>query len=440
MLYYIKSASVRRALAAWRFLAGFSLSLLMFPATAAPLTLEQSWQLAEQANPALRSAQADIAAFEGAATETQAALWHNPQVSGELLRRRIPSSQNAREWNIGIAQTFELAGQQGYRREAAQQELAAVKAGYEEARRQLRAEVEQRFIRVLGLQARIAIEGETIRLIQGAAEAIGKRVRAGEDTKLDGNLASVEASRAQNQIVTLQEQLIQARAELATLLQLPPEQLPEVAGQLQPESLPYSLETLLASTASRAQLKALEHQRLAATNRLALERAAVYPDVTLGLSAAQEGPSGERENITGLSVSVPLPLFRRNAGGIGRAMADLTQVDIEKTSAEREAKAQVIALWSKQVSMRERVKNLNDAILPSLEENQKLATKAFNAGEISLVELLVVSRQAIDGRRDGLDALVDLAQTHVALKQAAGWPGAVVMDQPDPAPAPAPNK
>ena len=121
-------AGVRCTSAFMRHLVGVLLSFCVLPAMAAPLTLEQAWQLAEQANPSLRSAQANIAAFEGAATDARAALWNNPQLSGDLVRRQIPSSQNAREWNIGIAQTFELAGQQGYRRAATQQELAATKA------------------------------------------------------------------------------------------------------------------------------------------------------------------------------------------------------------------------------------------------------------------------------------------------------------------------
>lgn len=440
MFDFTGSASVHRTLALLRNFIGASLSFFILPAMAAPLTLEQAWQIAEQANPALRSAQANIGAFEGAVTDAKATLWNNPQLSGEVVRRRIPSSQNASEWNIGITQTFELAGQQGFRREAAQQELEAVKVGYEEARRQLRAEVEQRFVRVLGLQSRIGIEVDTIRLIQGASEAVQKRVRVGEDTKLEGNLASVEVGRANNQITMLKEQLIQAKAELATLLQLPPDNLPEVVGDLQDKPAAYTLNDLLTSAANRAQLKALEHRREAANKRLSLERAAVYPDVTLGLSAAQEGPSGARENLTGLSVSVPLPLFRRNASGISRAMADLTQTDIEKATAEREAKAQVVALWSKLESMRERVKTLNTMILPSLEENQRLATKAFKAGEIGLVDLLVVSRQAIDGRRDGLDALVEFAQTRVALEQAAGWPNAAVPEKQDALPETRPKQ
>lgn len=439
MHYIISMACARRTQAASSRLFGLGLLLYAASALSAPISLEQAWQIAEQANPALRSAKAEIEAVEGAAKDANAALWNNPQISGDLVHRTIPSSQNANEWRLGLSQTFEIAGQQGFRREASQQEFGAASAMLEETRRQLRSEVELRFIKVLGLQERIAIENETINLIKGAAEAVGKRVKVGEDTKLEGNLASVEASRAANQIVVLKEQLIQVRSDLANTLQLPPDQLPEVTGDLHFAVPAYSVDDLLASTTSRSLLKAIEHKRLAASSRLNLERAAVSPDVTIGLSAGQEGPSGNRENLTGVSVSIPLPLFRKNATGISRAMADVTQTEIEKSVAEREAKAQVVALWNRMQSIRARLSSLNETILPRLEENQRLANRAFKAGEIGLIDLIVVSRQSIDGRRDGLDAQIELAQTRVALEQAAGW-SVSTHESPEPSPEVAPIK
>lgn len=417
------------ALRCLNYIFGMGLSLFVLPAVGDPLSLEQAWQLAEQSNPALRSTRAGIEAYEGAAKDAQAMLWNNPEVSGDAIRHQLPSSANAHEWHLGISQTFELAGQQTYRREATQQDLAAAQTDLDEIRRQLRAEVGQRFIRVLGLQSRIAMEQETVNLIGEAAVAVQKRARVGEDTKLEGNLAAVEVVRANNQIAVLREELISARAELASLLQLTPGAMPEATGELQQQSVSYSLEQLLSSAAARAQLQSLEHKRIAAEKRLALERAAAYPDVTVGLSMGQEGPSPERENLTGISVSVPLPIFRRNAGGIGRAMSELTQADIDKSAAERDIKAQVIALWSKFESTQNRVNRLQQSILPSLEENQRLSAKAFRAGELGLIELLMVSRQTLDGRRDELDAEIEYAQTRIALEQAAGWAAPTIEPQ-----------
>ena len=394
------------------------------PAAAAALTLDQAWQKAEAANPALQSARANLAATEGQLSDAQGLLWNNPQISAERVRRNVPQagldSQRQREWNAGISQTIEIAGQQGYRREAATQELAALQSALQETRRQVRAEVEQRFVRVLALQLRIATEAELFKLVEGAATVVKKRVTAGEDSRLDGNLAQVEAERGRNQLAALGEQLTEARAELASALQMAPESLPEVDGELAPNIAPYTLDQLLANAANRPRLRALELRETAARNRLNLERASVYPDITLGVSSAREGSVAAREKLTGLSVSLPLPLFRRNAGGIGRATTELTQAQIERQAAGRDTPAQVRVLWLKVESLRARVKRLEDTVLASLDENQRLSAISYRAGEIGLLQLIVVNRQMLDGRRDLLDARTELRLATIALEAAAG--------------------
>ena len=100
-------------------------SFYPLPALPAPLTLEQAWQQAEQANPALRATQANLATSEGELTDARAPLWNNPQLATEWRRRTVPQTADParidREWTVGLAQTFEIAGQQGKRRSAAEQ-------------------------------------------------------------------------------------------------------------------------------------------------------------------------------------------------------------------------------------------------------------------------------------------------------------------------------
>ena len=394
-------------------------------ALSAPLTLEQAWEQADQANPALRSVQANLAAAQGELTDARALLWNNPQLATDLRKHIIPQTNNPaqvnHEWTVGLSQTFEIGGQQGQRRSAAEQSFAATQEVIADTRRQLRAEVEQRFVQVLSLQLRIQMEEQTRKLIEGAATAVRKRVAAGEDSRLDGNLAKVEAERAQNQVSLLREQLVRSRADLATLLQLPSDNLPVADGSLDTPRAAYTLEELLAGATNRPLLRAFDYREKAARSRLGLERAAVYPDVTLGLSTGRAGTADARENITGLSVSLPLPLFRRNDTGIGRATTELTQVQVQQQAAQRDARAQVLALWERLQGLKSRVKRLSESVLPSLEENRHLSAEAFRAGEIGLLQLLLVNRQVLDGQRDLLDARTELRLTQVVIEAAAGW-------------------
>lgn len=388
-------------------------------------TLDQAWRRAESHNATIQAVAANAAAVEGQSADAQAFLWNNPQLNGELVHRRVPQPEALaewrQEWGVGISQTFETGGQQQYRRAAASADSDAQRLALTEARRSIRGEVEQRFVGVLSLQARLVAEEQARVLLDDAARLVDKRVAAGEDTRLDGNLASVEATRQRNQVATLREQLLEAQGDLAKLLQLPPNVLPEAVGSLDPRTHHYSLDELLALASARPQLETLRARERAATSRLDLERAAVSPDVTVGVGVGREGASNLRENLVGLTISVPLPFFRHNKTAIGRASTDLAQVRAERQATERDIPAQVRLQWQRVESLRERVRRLESAVIAPLDMNRQLSSKAFTTGEIGLLQLVLVNRQMLEGQRDLLAARTELRLASIALESAAGW-------------------
>ena len=394
------------------------------PAAALTLTLDEASRIAEQANPALRNAQAAIHAVEGQLVESRAPLWNNPGLALEGSRTRIPQAaapdDRVNAWRAGVSQQFEIAGQQGHRREVAEAEIAAIRANIAEVRATLRADVEQRFVQVLALQLRTEVEKQTVSIVEQSSGIMARRLEAGEIGRLDANLARVEAERARNQLVQLDEQLTQARAEFASLLQLPAGELPEVAGELRRDA-GYRLEDLLQSASRRRQLETFARKEEAARSRLDLERAARYPDVTLGLFSGRDGPPTLRENLVGLSVSVPLPVFRRNEAGVGRAMTELTQVQIDRQAAERDAPAGVRTHWLRVAQLESRAQRLRETVLKILGDNLRLSQIALREGEIGIAELLLVNRQVAETRRELLDAETELRLARVALERAAGW-------------------
>src|SRR3546814_21181452 len=59
---------------------------------------------------------------------------------------------------------------------------------------------EEQLVQVLAIQKRIEAEQRTLELIEHNTDLSRKRVEAGEDSKLEGNLAVVDAERARNQL------------------------------------------------------------------------------------------------------------------------------------------------------------------------------------------------------------------------------------------------
>ena len=392
------------------------------------LTLPQALSMAEAANPVLRARQAQLAAAEGARTEAGAFLFNNPQLSVDRTRRDVPQgalpTERRNEWNAGISQALEIAGQRGHRRDIAGNALTAVQEDVEATRRQVLGEVAQQFYRVLALQQRADVEQQALRLFESTAAGVQKRRAAGEDTKLDANVALVEAERARNQLAVVQEQLLDARTELAARLQWKEGRALEVSGDLERSigAAPSRIDDLLTSAAAQPRLRALAARESSARAKVDLERAGRFPDVTVGVSVGREGPSDARERLTTISLSVPLPLFKRNDAAIGQATTELGQTQIERQSAARDLDAQVRALWSRLQSLQQRVQRLKQSMLPTLADNEQLSLKSQRAGQIGLLELIVVGRQTLDARRDLIDALADYQITRIALEVAAGRP------------------
>ena len=392
--------------------------------SARTLTLAQAQSLAEAANPELRRTQAEISAAAGAVREVRSPLFDNPEITAERTRRKVTGSEEPgsrfREWSLGVSQKLEIAGQQGFRRSAAHHGLLAVQLEAEDAVVRLRAEVELAFTEVLLLQQRVAAEERSSGLAEEAASAAGKRVRAGEDSRLDGNLSSVEADRARNQLAAAKERLLQARARLAALMQLPPAEFPEVAGEVPLTVAGLRLESLLERVAQRPALRALAERETSASNRLRLERAQAFPDITVGVTTLREGPMELREKATTLSVTVPLPLFNRNQAAIGTALTQLDQARIDREAATRNGEAALRETWQRLQSLEARISRLSGEVLPKLDDNLQLSTKAYRAGEIGIVQLVLVNRQALDARREYLDALGEFTEARIALQLAAG--------------------
>lgn len=415
-----------------------STALFMATAQAQSLTLGQAIERALASSPAIRAAESNFPALEGELAEARALFWNNPQVSGELGSRdaRQPAgpTDRSREWAVGFSQAFEIAGQQRLRRETVMQSREAAEQNVHEVRAQTVFEVSERFVKVLSLQTRIPAEEQTLALIDRSAQAVSRRVEAGEDSILDANLARVEAERVRNSVSILREQLIQARAELAAAVQWPAADTLEAVGTLDEPPGPLNLNELVASAAARPLLRFLDSRERAARSRLALERSLVYPDVTLGLIHGREGPNDTRERVTAFTVSVPLPFFKRNQAGIGRARSELTQIEVERESAVRQVEAQVRALWARRQNLIQRVNNLNAALLPRLAQNQELTRKAFDAGELSLVQVLLANRQLIEAQRDLIDARTELRLAATALEAAAGLTPYTKAASPAPAP------
>ena len=409
------------------------LAAIAAPAGAQPaaapttLTLAEAMRLAEAAHPSVLAREAQLAAAEGTRQEAASLLFNNPELGTEAIRRRPSGPAGSwNEWSVGISQPFETGGQQARRREAAAAGLDALRAEIDDARRQARVEAATRFLAVLSAQQRVQLEQRSLDLFERSAQAVAKRRAAGEDTRLDANVALVEAERARNALALAGERLIDARSELGTALRLPPSALPEVVGDL--GSAIDGAAAVQAGAIAGIGTEPAQAARPRGTRRRrsrpARRRARQPLPRRHGRCArsAAKAPAMAANIWPILSLSVPLPLFKRNDAAIGQAMTDVTQAEIERAATLRDTEVRVRQLWSRLASQRERVQRLQRVLVPASTDNQQLSARSREAGQIGLLDQLLVNRQAIDAERDLIDVLAEMHTTRIELEYAAGWP------------------
>lgn len=305
------------------------------------------------------------------------------------------------------------------RRRAAR--LASTRAGVEraeaelaEARRGLLREVRAAFARALEARERVALLARSREAADALLASAERRYEAGEATALEINRARTAAASARAGQETAEAVRSAARGELAGLLGLAGETV-EVRGTLTPAP-EMELEALLANVGRRPDLAALEAELREAEAEVLLGRSLARPG--WGVRAGISRDDGDGLVTAGVAVTLPVHGLGRETVAIGEARAAALRQALEtaRAAAEAEVRGRHAALSRQLAAVRE----LQSLALPALDDNESLALKSFDAGEIDLGELLLVRREILETRLAYLERLLDATLAGFELEAAAG--------------------
>ena len=157
-----------------------------------------------------------------------------------------------------------------------------------------------------------------------------------------------------------------------------------------------------------------------------------YPDISLGAGYTHSDftVSGDNPNTLALSLSMPLPLFDRNQANIGRARLDIRraendverlrlQIGHEVIEAVRKAQRSQTLLEVFEGAPAEN-RERSSGMVAKAETALHVAEKSYQAGALSLLELLEAQRTYLDSKAQYLRVLYDFRQAAVDVTYAAG--------------------
>jgi cobalt-zinc-cadmium efflux system outer membrane protein len=403
----------------------FGAITLATPAGAQQIGLEEALRLALERHPDLRVAEAESRAAEG---EVRGARTYpfNPEVSASAGRETNPGDpERASAYEFSLDQTLEI-GKRGPRIAAAEARLAAAQARADQVRLSVLAGARRAYLLALADGERLATAREAEAVAGELRGFAAERLSLGAGTQLESNVAAAAAGRARIEPLAAERRRRLALAALAAAIGAPPGELPEPMGAF--PSLPpppgTADELVQRALAQHPDLRATRQERLAAASDLALARRLGRPDPTLGVRLGRAShPPGEgspQERTLFFGLTLPLPLFNRNQGGVAVAQALENRTNVVEQAQERRVEREARAAYDVYRIAHEAARGFDRDVTDRIHENLELARESLRAGKISLLEFNVVRRDLVDARLGYLDALADLVEARSALELAVG--------------------
>lgn len=347
-------------------------------------------------------------------------LPENPTVSTGLGGRFNPVGVSF-EAQFQLWQPFEIAGER-------RQRLAAGRA----AERARRAEVEEVWwrtevdIRAAFAHAVVAREAAEA---QAAAVAFSERVMVALELKVStGDLAPLTLRIAETDVADARQQLLQLELEyrnacvrLATLAGWPEGRAIEPVGEL-PKATSVPDVALTSLVDEHPAVVSAEADIDAAESRLGAADRDAWPHPALGAYMAHEQEPGVAfaSNVGLVTLSIPLPVWRRNQEERAIARADLTVSKADASMLKYEIAQQMQARMNAVRTAARRVATYSEEMLPRFSENLRMLERAFELGEIDLLQVFVAQQRFVTQQQRALEIYAAYVEAVRAFELVAG--------------------
>jgi cobalt-zinc-cadmium efflux system outer membrane protein len=260
---------------------------------------------------------------------------------------------------------------------------------------------------------RVAEEANTV--ARELLRATERRYVLGDIAAIDVNMARLDAARSAATLVAARADLTAAAGALRALLRIPVSEPLELRGSLE-LATPPPVEVLEANVVQRPEFAALTAEVREAEAQVQLGRALRRPD--LGFNVGYERDVGDSIVLGGLTVT--LPAFQRGQGTLALGTARANRARLEADIARETAIAELRAAHSEYEQRAGLAAALQRDSALSLDDNESLATRSYEAGEMNLMDLLQIRRDALGTRLTIIDRHLDAARARLAVDFAAG--------------------
>ena len=305
--------------------------------------LDQLVEEALAANTDLRVAGANLARARALLRETRAGRLPSTDLNADIRYAQDPGGDPALRYDAGLDVSYQVDLFGGIRRaiEASRADVDAVKAAFDNTRISVAAETVRAYADACSAGQQLAVARDSLSVQEQTFDLTRRLFEGGRGTALDTGQAGAQLEQVRATLPTLEAQRTGALFRLAVLTGRPPANFPaQVANCRRPPQLsrPLPVGDGASLLSRRPDIRQAERELAAATARVGVATADLYPKVTLGgsvgTSAIGLGAIGDgfRFNIGPLiSWSFPNMEVARARLGQARATADAALANFDGT-------------------------------------------------------------------------------------------------------------
>lgn len=379
---------------------------------AASLSIGDALAIAYANNPELAAARQAIGIAQG--TRQQAGLIPNPTLSWEsegIRRSRTTAT-------LLLTQPIELGGKRGARIELAERTQDAAAVDLERRRNSLAATVIETFYGALRAQARLDLAQQSYALAERGMRVATGRVEAGKSSPMEATRAQIQLSAIRLERNEAERLRANAFRLLAVALGSGQADFPRLQGD--PGTFPPRPEPtwLLDRLPESADLRLASLQVRQGEAALEVEKSLRIPNLSVNVGTQYQGQNRERVSVLG--VSMPLPLFNRNQGNVLSAARRTDQARDLRNATELNLRAQTQQALDQWANALVSVKAYEGEILPAARQTVDTATRGFQMGKFAFLDVLDAQRTLITARNQYLQALADVTGAWVQIVRLYG--------------------
>lgn len=396
------------------------------PTPSAGLALPDLERLADENNPTLKQAQANVQAARGRAK--QAGLMPNPVVGYQGEEFAFKYFDKKSEHFGFFEQTIPLGGKltkakQIYLREAERAEIEG--AAQQQA---IRNTIRALYFDALGAQRQVELQTELSRIAHDAVNTTVELFNIGQSDRPDNLQAQIEAEQVDHELQVARNHLRQTWKLLVVVVGKPDMPVTRLKSSLQERIPQLDEEKALANILQNSpQIRAAEARIRQANATLIRAKAEPIPDLfvrgALGYSTEFiDIPNQNQSNLkrTGLEanmqVGMSLPIWNRNQGAIAAARADLSYATAEVSRLKLQLQAQFAQAVQDYNNALDAVNRYQTVVIPRADEAYQLYLKRFKEMGASYPQVLISQRTMFQVRRQYINALVALQQNSTKLE------------------------